>query len=270
MLGLSLGFATVVATVGNLGRATASLPVGWLADRLGGRRVLTAAGLILALLLIAVSLSRSVWMVDCLLFTGGICTASPPPAGSRAVIDLYPPRGRAVPLGMRQTGVPIGGLAAGIALPLITGHGSVRAALLALAGTALLGGLLTTALPWARRSTVGPRRVLRPSRSLAAIASWGAILVVGQFGFLAFALPYLIRVVGRSSLVAAGAIAIAQTGAVIGRVWWSWLVKEGRRRLAMVTSKSVPEAYKSHPLRPGQPAAGDLSRSIAKGLTSSL
>jgi MFS family permease len=35
MLGLSLGFAAVVATVGNLGRAIASLPVGWLADRLG-------------------------------------------------------------------------------------------------------------------------------------------------------------------------------------------------------------------------------------------
>lgn len=88
-------------------------------------------------------------MVGCLLVAGGICTASSPPADSRAVIDLYryPPRGRAVPLGVRQTGVPIGGLAAGIALPLIAGHGSVRAELLALAGTALLGGLLTTALP---------------------------------------------------------------------------------------------------------------------------
>ena len=41
--------------------------------------------------------------------------------------------------------------------------------------------------------------------------------------------------VGCSGLVAAGAIAIAQTGAVIGRVWWSWLGKEGRRRLAMAT-----------------------------------
>lgn len=99
MLGLSLGFAAVVATVGNLGRVIASLPVGWLADRLGGRCVLTAAGLILALLLIAVSLSRSAWVVGCLLVTGGICTASSPPAGSRAVIDLSPPRGRAMPLG---------------------------------------------------------------------------------------------------------------------------------------------------------------------------
>lgn len=62
MLGLSLGFAAVVATVGNLGRVIASLPVGWLADQLWGRRVLTAAGLILALLLITVSLSRSVWV----------------------------------------------------------------------------------------------------------------------------------------------------------------------------------------------------------------
>lgn len=53
MLGPSLAFAAVVATVGNLGRAIVSLPVGWLADWLGGRRVLTAAGLILALLLIA-------------------------------------------------------------------------------------------------------------------------------------------------------------------------------------------------------------------------
>ena len=35
MLGLSLGFAAVVATVGNLERAIASLRVGWLADRLG-------------------------------------------------------------------------------------------------------------------------------------------------------------------------------------------------------------------------------------------
>ena len=58
MLGPSLAFAAVVATVGNLGRAIVSLPVGWLADRLGGRRVLTAAGLILALLLIAAPASR--------------------------------------------------------------------------------------------------------------------------------------------------------------------------------------------------------------------
>jgi MFS family permease len=81
MLGLSLGFAAVVATVGNLGRVIASLLVGWLADRLWGRRMLTVAGLILALLLIAVSLSRSVLVVGCLLVTGGICTASSPPAG---------------------------------------------------------------------------------------------------------------------------------------------------------------------------------------------
>jgi MFS family permease len=237
LLGLSLGFAAVVGTAGNLGRAIASVPIGWLADRLGGRRVLTAAGLVLALLLVAVSLSRTVWVVGCLLVIGGICTASSTPAGSRAIIDAYPARGRAVPLGVRQTGVPIGGLAAGITLPLIAEHGSVRAALLALAATALLGGLLTTALP--RHHPAAPPhtdpatgRAPPPSRSLAAIASWGAILVIGQFGFLAFALPYLIHAAGRSSLVAAGAIAIAQTGAVVGRVWWSWLGTEERRRLA--------------------------------------
>jgi MFS family permease len=235
--------------------------------------VLTAAGLILALLLIAVSLSRSAWVVGCLLVTGGICTASSPPAGSRAVIDLYPPRGRAMPLGVRQTGVPIGGLAAGIALPLIAGHGSVRAALLALAGTALLGGLLTTALPWGH---LGAPQHGRPAPCASTVAVASSYCQLGRHPgrravrLPGFALPYLIRVVGRSSLVTAGAIAIAQTGTVIGRVGWSWLVKEGRRRLAMVTSKSVPEAYKSYRLRPGQSAAGDLSRSIAKGLTSSL
>jgi MFS family permease len=136
--------------------------------------------------------------------------------------------------------VPIGGLAVGISLPLIAEHGSVRIALLALAATALLGGLLTAVL---RKGQPSAQRYVHPavgrvplsSRSLAAIASWGAILVVGQFGFLAFALPYLIRGVGRRGLVAAGAIAMAQVGAIIGRVWWSWLGLDGRRRLAMIT-----------------------------------
>jgi MFS family permease len=241
-LGVSLGFAAAIATVSNLGRAAASIPIGRLSDRMGGRRVLTIAGFMLGSSLGVVSLLHGVWSVSCLLVMGGICTAASTPAGSRAIIDAYPPGRRAVPLGIRQTGVPIGGLIVGFSLPLIAQAASVQAALLTLAAAGLLGGLLALVLPRSGRTSRARSQAPRPAVAgpaawRNATACWGAILVIGQFGFLAFALPYLVRALGRSSLAGAGVIVMAQVGAIIGRVWWSWLAGSGagRRRLAMIT-----------------------------------
>src|SRR5437899_4978150 len=116
-----------------LGGVLMALPAGWLTDRLGVRLALGLGQLLVGAMIALAALSPNlVWLLT-LLVLGGFGFSALNPATGKAVVEWFPPRERGMAMGVKQTGLTLGGLAAALALPPIASVWSWRHAL-ALAG----------------------------------------------------------------------------------------------------------------------------------------
>ena len=100
-----------------LGGVTMALPAGWLTDRLGVRATLALGLLVVGLGTGLAALSWSLGSCLGFLVLGGFGFSVMNPATGRAVIEWFPPRARGVAMGIKQTGLSLGGLAGALALP---------------------------------------------------------------------------------------------------------------------------------------------------------
>jgi predicted MFS family arabinose efflux permease len=103
----------------SLTAAPSALFGGRVADRVGERRVLILSGLVAALAALAIARSGGFWglVASCLVL--GLGNGIQNPAGSAAVMRWFPPRQRGVAMGIRQTGVPLGGILAASLAPVL-------------------------------------------------------------------------------------------------------------------------------------------------------
>ena len=95
-----------------------ALPAGWLVDRLGIRRVLMIAHVLLALGMTSIAMAQSLVALVAGTVLCGFGYALVNPATARGVLAWFDARHRATAMGVKQTGVPIGAviLAALVAL----------------------------------------------------------------------------------------------------------------------------------------------------------
>src|ERR1700681_2358958 len=108
----------VIFTALMLGSACFVAVAGLLTDRWGERRMVLLSGLTMAAALLAATLFPSYpWIVACIALFGASYAASTP-AGGRAVLAWFD-RDRGFAMGIRQTGVPVGGLFGALTLPLV-------------------------------------------------------------------------------------------------------------------------------------------------------
>src|ERR687889_1925247 len=93
------------------------LPVGLLIDRHGERRLIMVGVTAMALLVLwATQFSTFAWLLILFLLASlGASTSAP--GGSKAIAAWFPRSQRGGAMGMRQTGVTIGGLMAALLLP---------------------------------------------------------------------------------------------------------------------------------------------------------
>jgi sugar phosphate permease len=88
------------------------LPVGLLIDRHGERRLIVAGVTAMALLVLWATQLRAFVLLLILFLLASIGAASSAPGGSKAIAAWFPSSRRGGAMGIRQTGVTIGGLAA--------------------------------------------------------------------------------------------------------------------------------------------------------------
>ena len=93
------------------------LPVGLLIDRHGERRLIVAGVTAMALLVLWATQLRAFVLLLILFLLASIGAASSAPGGSKAIAAWFPSSRRGGAMGIRQTGVTIGGLAAAFLLP---------------------------------------------------------------------------------------------------------------------------------------------------------
>ena len=232
-----------------LGGVLMALPAGWVTDRVGVRASL-AGGLALIGAMVALA-SRAHGLsalLGCLLI-GGFGFSVLNPATGKAVIDWFPPRRRGVAMGIKQTGLTLGGVAAALALPPVAAAYDWRAAL-AVAGATSIACAVLVALAYRSAPTTVARAAVDPGRlrelpqflrrpGVMILLVCGLALSMAQSSLLGYFALYGREALGLTGVEAGRLLALAQAGGAGARLAWGIVSDrffESRRRPGIVIS----------------------------------
>lgn len=235
-----------------LGGVLMALPAGWLTDRLGTRPTL-AGGVALtgALVALATVTPNLPLLLLCLVGAGfGFSVGNP--ATGKAVIDWFPSRERGVAMGIKQTGLTLGGVAAALVLPPLAEELGWRDALAMAGALAALVGLAVLVLYRSPASKVGMPAVAQPRLAelgeflarpgVRVLFAAGFFLSLTQASLLGYFVLYTKETFDVSSVTAGQLLALAQAGGTASRLVWGlvsdWFLG-GRRRPGVVATALV-------------------------------
>ena len=216
--GLTLGEVGVVLAAGWIGATVTLLPWGLAADRWGERIVLALGLLGSAACLVGAAYAPSFGALLLFLVLAGAAGASVNSASGRAVMHWFAAEERGFALGLRQTAIPLGGLAAALVVPRLSSSGGSEAAFLFLAGVAAVGALAGGLVVRSRPGEDGIERssvlaTLR-DRRLVRLSAASGLYLYAQVAVISFGVVFLHDDHGLTDGQAALVIAVAQVLAV--------------------------------------------------------
>jgi len=216
--GLTLGEVGVVLAAGWIGATVSLLPWGLAADRWGERVVLSLGLLGSAACLVGAAYAPSFGALLLFLVLAGAAGASVNSASGRAVMHWFAAEERGFALGLRQTAIPLGGLAAALVVPRLSSSGGSEAAFLFLAGFAAVGALAGGLVVRSRPGEDGIERssvlaTLR-DRRLVRLSAASGLYLYAQVAVISFGVVFLHDDHGLTDGQAALVIAVAQVLAV--------------------------------------------------------
>ncbi len=242
-----IGFYTSIVY---LGAMLTSVPTGGIVHRYGAMRTSQVCLGLVGVGLLALALAEPVLALMGALVIG-LGYGPVTPASTHMLARSTPPEHRGVIFSLKQTGVPLGGMLAGVAVPpLVLAFGWQAAALVAggLAGLAVL-----IVQPW-RAALDGDRRADQPIRlstllgplvfvwrhkALRRLSLASFTFAAMQLSLSTFLVVYLVEDVGKDLVTAGLIFSLTQASGVIGRVVWGavadrWL--GGRLMLVLVAA----------------------------------
>ncbi|WP_234015693.1 MFS transporter [Achromobacter spanius] len=190
--------------------------------------------------------TMAVALVAC--FAMGMSNGAANPAGSEVLQRFSPPEMRNLMFSVKQAGVPLGGMIAGLCIPVVIALIGWRLALLVCAVIVLV----PTALTWrlseildvrgsakkgsAKRGRIFlvptlhslrmlsvPLASLGNNPGLLKMSIVGSLFAVSQSCWFAFTVVYLVDRLGFSLSLAGAIFAVMQVGGVVGRIALGWL-----------------------------------------------
>jgi MFS family permease len=202
-----------------IGTMLTLLPWGVLADRLGERLVLAVGLGGCGAALIAAAHAGSFAQLFVLLALAGAAGASVNSASGRAVMQWFPASERGFALGVRQTAIPLGGLVAAVALPVL----GVHSGFLFLAALCFAGAIFGAAVIREREAAAdvleprGLRTTLHDAR-LWWLCGGSSLYVAAQIAVTGFVVLFLHDERGFSPGEAAAVLAGIQVLAAVLRI----------------------------------------------------
>ncbi|MBI3824541.1 MAG: MFS transporter [Candidatus Rokubacteria bacterium] len=244
-LGLTLTQAGSFLSAYYIGPIVMSVPAGTLADTWGVARTLILGQVVIAGGLLAASAAGSYPMVIALLIVAGLGYGMLNPTSTKAAMGWFPPRQRATVVGIKQIGLPAGGVIGAALLPALALAVGWR---LAVAASAALILVMIVASVILYRDPPGeilarPPGAKSPLRTVLAMRDpWlvglaSLVFAAMQTVWMAFLVLYLEAVVGLPLLVASAYLALAQLAGAMGRIVFGLLsdrVFAGDRRLPLL------------------------------------
>ena len=238
-----------------LGGVLMSMPAGWITDRLGIRATL-AAGLLLeaAMIALASEASRFTTLLACL-FGAGVGFSVVNPTTGKAIIERFPMRERGVAMGIKQTGLTVGGMLAAFTLPAVAVRWGWQTAFAVAGGCAALGALAGALSGRGQSAAAQPAiedpprfaevgRFLR-NRSFVVLLVSGFTMALTQSSVLAYFALYARDRLGYGVIAAGGLLAAAQAGGTVSRLAWGAVSDRffgGRRRPCLIINASIGAA----------------------------
>lgn len=254
-LGLSRAQVGLFLPAVYLGGVLMSLPAGWLTDHLGVRTTLTGGLALTGLMVGAAAWAPTLPLTLGGFFLAGLGFAVVNPTTGKAIIERFPTRERGLAMGVKQTGLTLGGVAAALSLPAIGLDRGWRAAL-TVAAAASLAGAAVVLLGYRSRPGTPPALAadrprllelapfLRRPPFLVLLAS-GFALSINQSSLLAYFALFARESQGLGVVAAGGLLALAQTGGTLARLAWGVVSDRlfgGRRRPGLVLNATVGAA----------------------------
>ncbi len=238
-----------------LGGVLMALPAGWFTDRLGVRLTFALGQLVVGSMITLAAWSPGFGALLALLVLGGFGFSVLNPATGRAVVEWFPPRERGIAMGVKQTGLTLGGLAGALLLPPIARAWSWRHALATAGLLSIASALLVTLFYRSRASqaTSTPTERARLSElgeflrrpPILVVFGSGLALSIAQSSLLGYLVLYAKESFDVSAVRAAQFLAIAQVGGTVSRVLWGIASDRsfgGRRRPGVVASAAIGAA----------------------------
>jgi len=200
-----------------------ALPAGWLVDRFGLRAVLVAAHALLAagVLLLAGASGLATGAAALALCGSGYAMINP--ATARGVLLWFPARARATAMGVKQTGVPAGGVIA--ALIAAAGHADWRALAVGMAVVTVLAGAACLRLSDTPRGAAAVVRLadiaaLLRRPQLALFNGATALYAAGQATFFAYLVLFARDALAVPVALASLCLATAHVASAAARIGW--------------------------------------------------
>ncbi len=250
-LGLSAVEIGLIASAYSAALGALSIPAGRLADFIGVRASLFLAAMITATgaIIIATGNSFGVTLGGILLCGTGYSLVNP--AAGRAVLLWYPPERRGTLMGIKQTGVPLGG-AIGTASAMLAPALGWQGVIGGIGAVTALCGLMFLMLPRDRSSQVIARMTLRDE--FAAIGRLFRNPVLGrnnlasgltnggQFILWSYLTEFLRMGAGFGLPLANACLSILHVSSIGGRIFWGWLsdrVMGGDSRITLLVVAGI-------------------------------
>ena len=245
-LGLTLAQAGSFLSAYYIGPALVSLPAGTLADRWGVKRMLVLGQVVIALGLLAASAATSYAAFTLLLVAAGFGYGMLNPTSTKAVMGWSPPARRATLVGLKQVGLPLGGMLGAALLPTLALRLGWRTALVVSAALIAAGAVASllvyhdppdAPLPPAVPGAPGTIASVLTSRDLWLLSIATGVFAAMQTVWMSYLVLYLQGAIGLTLIAASRLLALAQFGGMTGRVLFGMLSDRlfgGSRRLPLV------------------------------------
>ncbi len=237
-----------------LGGVSMSMAAGWLTDRLGARLTLTGGLLLEAVMLMLAAEAPSFPLMLACLFAAGLGFSVVNPTTGKTIVERFPMTERGFAMGIKQTGLTLGGMLAAFTLPTLALRYGWRAALVAAAGAAALGALVGLASgAGSGRPLAGSAALHDPPRfaevgqflrrrSFVVLLVSGLTLGLTQSSVLAYFPLFAREQLGMSVVAAGGLLAAAQAGGTVSRLIGGVISDRlfgGRRRPCLIINAAL-------------------------------
>lgn len=203
--------------------AVLSLVAGPVVADLGSRRTVTATFALTAAALAVFAAAPGYPVVLAALVLAGLSQALVNPATNQLIARSVPAERRAVVVGLKQSGVQLGAIAAGLPLAFVAAHAGWRWAVWVSVAFTGLAALAALALPTDGGAARLPRRVriARPHGVIAVLAGFSVLLGAAVSATNTYVALYGAQRWSFSSTAAGALVAVLGVAGVVGRIGWS-------------------------------------------------
>ncbi len=221
----------IVSTV-NIGPIISMIIFGNMMDKYGEKWVVGLGSILLGLnTFIAYLIDSYIVLLTNLLFVG-IWYGTAQPGGSSAIVKWFPRKHRGLAMGIRQTGIPVGGALAAISLPFFFYRFGLEAAILLQACIATVGGLIFlliyknpgTEIQQPEQYTFKEKIIrIKNNSQLYPVLFIGMTMVSVQLIIVAHLMGYLKEMLGLDLKLAGSLLSLALIGGTFGRLILAWI-----------------------------------------------